>query len=1524
MYRKTGYIIARIFGLLTVLLMAALVAIQTPYVQTRLSKVALNQLAAIMDGRVQYDELKVMTSGVLLIRNLTLVDGSPYTEDINQRGWEPADTVFRAKTITATFSIDGLFKGEGLHLGRVTVDDGYFHMVTEPVKPGNNLSRIFNMPPQTGPAEPGPDIFDIKKVRVKNFRFQLTSFLPPLKTPHYDAPHINFEDLDITADVTGHNIRLSGGKMYGVCDKLYAREKSGYIVEDLSASCEVGLGKTLVEDIRFRDPWSEIRLRDFSMTYPWAIAFQNFIGEVRLEGDFQPSSLAFQTLSYFSGGVFDGKKTVVNIKQGHAKGYVNDFRVDKLSFTEATSKISAILNGSCIGLPDVSKMLLDVQVRDLSATPGGVSALIAGISPGSKVNLPLSKELPVTLQLQAKGPLDRLNFEGEMLTGEGGAHFDGDIRNVVNPHLPVELAAHLATQNLDLGNILGTDALGPVTLNTRARAVLGHGLPDADIDTLHIERLRAIGRDFRDISVAGSLQNGTVDARLRSSDPAATFDLTAFADIAERDGGNRYKINGTLDEIDLQALGIKDSLITRISSGISADLVRTDGFFKGNARLPGLHLTNGSGTHTAGDILLTAKNGGSGQTLILDAPFLEATYSGSRQVDRFIQDLQDATLRRELSALSPDGTIEEDSGTYRIDLLFHDTRELLSLLLPGVYIEDNTAFSLALAQDGGLNGSLSSRRLALNKNFLKDIELQLDNHGEGLSAKLNSSELRAGSFAMNRPSITATANDNNFKVGVRYDSFSGAGGNAEINLDGRIYRDERDSLMIQAHPVDSYLITSNDRWDISGSDLLLRGKDIFIDSFQISNGPQRMLIDGGLSHGQNDTLSLKMDRFDLSLIDEFFPEKLGIEGRMNGDARITADVERTLGMLMDFRIDTLRFSGVDAGTIDLSSNWTEEGRELGLFLRDRLDGRDIINAHGTYQVEEKNLSLKTDLDDLPLNIAAPFLKTVFSEMGGGISGSINLSGPTGDLTPTSDLRLNDVLIRVTTTGVPYTVTGPLRIDGSGCFFDNLVVRDDTGGNGGLQGSIKFEHLKDFRLDSRLTLDNLKVVDAVERTGSAFYGLLRASGSAAVSGPFNALLIDANIRTAGDGNIHIPMTGKLAKTDSKLLTFTQPALELDAYETMLAGLSTKTATASDLRIRGRLNIQPGLRAYVEIDKNTGNVASFNGNGDVTLNLRPSKDVFELNGDYIINEGNYQFVVPGLLSKGFDIQQGSSVNFSGDIMNTALDINAVYNVRTSLDALLGTESSSARRQVVCGLNISDRLRSPNIDLSIDIPDLDPATRSQLESAFNTTDKLQKQFVALLLLGSFLPDESSGVFNQTNLLFSNITEMMSGQINNVLQRLQIPVDVGFGYQEMGSGRNLFDVTVSTQLFDNRVILGGSFGNRRYSTGSAGGDFTGNMDLSVKLDPEGKFRFNIFSHSADEFSSYLDYSQRNGIGVSFQKEYRSLGTFFQNIFVPKKKREVLEKEAIEKELQEDVIVIENLNESGETVPDPDSAGGQ
>ena len=1522
MYRKTGYIIARIVGLLAVLLMAFIVAIQTPMMQTRLSKVALNQLAAIMDGRVQYDELKVMTSGVLVIRNIKLIDRMPYFEDEYGRGWWPADTVFQARNITATFSLGGLFRKEGLHLGRVTIEGGGFHLVTEPGEEyKDNLSRIFHLKPNGNPPS-RDNLFDIKKLRIKDFRFRMNSFLPDKGT--YKGFGINFDNLDLRLNLIINGFRMADAKISGFIDRLDAREQSGYVIEDLSSSVEFGLvDGALFEDFHLRDPWSDVRMRSFSLDYDTLADMADFINKIRIEAELQRSSIGLQTISYF-GGAFNGSPLVMDIRRGHVSGCVNDLNVERLVFTETTSGVSATANARVTGLPDLEFAQLDAQLTDLTGTTTDFSRFLGGLSPDKPApNLSgIAHNVPLTIQAKAKGPFNQLDLDVQTQSPSGDFELTGQLRNAVDPTRPIDLALNLTTRELDLGDILGMDVLGPATIRTSLRAILGSsGLPDARVDSLHIERVRALGHDFHDIKVAGSLNDGVAEGRIQSADPLLRLDLTGLADLKPRGGQARYRLDGQIAEANLAALGFDaGGKLSRVATGLHADVVRTGERFDGDVSISDLRLMDNKGTHHFGDITVDARTDGDWQEIDLNSTFMEAHFRGDRPVTHFAGDLQEITLRRELSELYTDEFEPDGSGNYTVNAVFHDTREVFARFAPGAYLADETSLKLAVTDAGVLDGSINSDRVAFDKNYLRNVGITFDNRHDALFANIISSELRAGTLAMLNPAISAGANDNRLSLGVHYDNFSGTGGEATIDLDGQLYREEDETLCIKAHPVGSYIMTGNDTWSFAPSDIFLRGKDIYLDNFLISNGSQRLLVDGGISPDKNDTLSLKMDRFDLALVDEFMTTPIGIEGKMNGNASLYSGPDKAIGMEMDFRLDTLRLGGVDAGSMVLTSQWQNEGKEIGILLRDIIDSRDAFRVGGSYFVQEKRLDLTARFDQFPFAVATAFLPDVIEEVGGGISGTVSVTGKPDDPIPYSqDLHIDDAFVHVGLTGVPYTINGPIRIDENGCYLDGVAIRDDDNGVLTVNGALRYQHLKDFQVDGRVDFSNLKVLDAPERPDIPFYGLLRATGTATARGPVNVLTVDGTVSTAGDGNVHLPMSGGLISSGStQLLTFTQPARELDPYEEMLADLHKKTKTPADVTVHARVTVQPGVRAFVEIDKEAGNVASVNGQGTVTLTMRPSRAIFDLNGDYNINEGSYQFVLPGVLSKSFTVQRGSSVKFGGDIMNTELDVTATYGLRTSLDPILATENSS-RRPVNCIINIGDRLRAPSLNLSIEVPDLDPTTKMAVESALTTTDKVQKQFVSLLLLGSFLPDESSGVFSQNNLLLSNMVEIMSSQLNNVLQRLEIPVDVGFGYQEMRSGENLFDISLSTELFDNRVIVGGNFGNRRYSTGNTGGDFMGNLDLQVKLDPEGKFRFNVFSHSSDEFTSYLDYSQRNGIGVSFQKEYLNFQDFVRNVFVSKKRRQLLELHDAEKLTEQVIIQIEN--ESGETLPDTDAA---
>ena len=68
------------------------------------------------------------------------------------------------------------------------------------------------------------------------------------------------------------------------------------------------------------------------------------------------------------------------------------------------------------------------------------------------------------------------------------------------------------------------------------------------------------------------------------------------------------------------------------------------------------------------------------------------------------------------------------------------------------------------------------------------------------------------------------------------------------------------------------------------------------------------------------------------------------------------------------------------------------------------------------------------------------------------------------------------------------------------------------------------------------------------------------------------------------------------------------------------------------------------------------------------------------------------------------------------------------------------------------------------------------------------------------------------------------------------------------------------------------------------------GDLDIDIKLNQPGTFRLNLFSHSADQYTSFLDNSQRNGVGFAYQREFNNLKQFFHDLFTPRREREAQE----------------------------------
>lgn len=1502
--RKALKISARVLVFLATVLLTAVIALQIPAVQTAVARKALEKVQDRFDGEIEFSKVAIQPFNTLIVTDLKLIDDNPWTIS----GTSPADTVLNAGTLTARFNLASLLSRNGIKIKKVQISDATLVLTTEPGEIyKTNINRIFRLV-KKNKEKSDKDIFSIRRVGLDNFHFRMVSFKPSDK--EYGGYGINWQDLDLTADISARNLKFSNGIMSGTADRITMSEKSGYHADRLSGKAEVGRGKAVLTDLRLKDLWSDVYVPEFRMEYANAAAFRDFTHNVRIHADAGRSTLAFKTLSFFVPSM-EGNGLVADIRSARVNGYVDDLTVSGLDFTDSSSGVGGNASVTITGLPDIASMNLNSRIDDFRFTTEGLGTFLNHWMDSAPDLSAFARGEVFVFNGTASGTLARLNVRGVLDSRIGDATAALGISGL-NGKGNIRIGGDISTRDLDLGKIIGKDFIHECSLRTSLSADLAKGSPSVRIDTLNIGRLNLLGYDYSDIKATGTFSQQAFDGRIVCNDPNVNFMFQGLFNLSRRTNNAMYHFYASLGYADLNALNIDSRDISRVSLGsVNANYRRISmGDLVGTIDATGLVLENSAGRHDIGDFHVESESGEDNYRIRLTSAFADGTYSGSKDPGSFIRDLQDITTRRELDALFGGPEKKWDGSSYRLDLDFHDSRDLLSFAAPGAYLADSTSIRLRISEDGKLRGRLSSPRIAMKDKYLKGLSMEFDNDGDALNCTVTGSEIRIGpSIRALENAILLYASNNSVGLGYNFDNGTSSESRGEFYLTGDLSESVPGNPVINAKNLISNISLNGENWNIEPAEYSYSGEGAEIVGLRISNGEQLISIDGGISNTLPDSLLVNLEKFDLSIANSLVNKDIDIEGLATGKVLLTSPLKDGIGIVANLMSESTSIAGHPAGTISAGCSMESGSNGLDFAVRNLIDGRSSFDTRGTYSLENKDVRMSASLDGFDFGYAAPFLDAVFSETGGRISGRISAEGPLDKLNISSSaLDLQDGLIRIAFTNVPYQVNGPLHLDNSGLYFDNLAVKDRFNGTGSVGGGIKFNSFKDLRMDTRIRMDNIECLNTTEADNSTFYGNVFGTGRMNISGPFDALFLDIEATTTKEGSLHIPLNSVNGVGSNDLLVFIEPekVVYIDPYDMMMNTLESTGKKSSDMGVRLKVNATPGVVANLEIDKATGNVLTGRGAGTISLDVRPASGTFNINGDYTLNSGNYHFSALGIANKDFSILDGSSIKFNGDIMDSDLSIDAQYLTKTSLSSLIAdTTSVSTRRNVECGISITDKLRNPQLAFSINVPDLDPTTKSRVESALSTDDKIQKQFMALLVTNNFLPDDQSGIVNNSNILISNVADIMANQLNNILQRLEIPLDLGLKYQESGSGSSIFDVALSTQLFNNRVSVNGNIGNRQHaSTGSE--DVVGDLDIEIKMDRSGQVRMNLFSHAADAYTNYLDDSQRNGIGVAYQKEFNSLRQFIKGLFTPKSKRQ---EQALEESSQDEERVTINID---------------
>ena len=1465
------------------------VLIQIPSIQGAVAKKALARLENATDASISFSSLEIMPFSGLIVKDLAIVDTSPVQD--------APDTLFSARDVNAAFRIRTLFSKNGLFLNRASIKGATMNLVMEP---GHrmNLKRMFNMPDSSGKSN---FRLLIKKAEVDTVRLRI---LQTEKDKEFKG--MDFYDLQLLCCAKGHNLSLVNKEFSIKVDEASARDKSGYGAHAENGIVKVKSGELQINGTHFKDGWSDLQLYKFrkEFTIKRMIAQRGITDgtDARLSG-----LLDLRSINAILGtSLPEGIR--LDIDELDLGGDMSRMQLTALDFKELDTGISGALTGSVEGVRD-KDIKLNIKAENLNFNMKGVESLMKDFGK----NLPemLAREGSYRFSGSANGALDDLKIKGRLKEAQGGEINTAlDVKNLTSKTKNLGVSGTLHTEELGVGRILGNKMLGDCTLGCGFSAEMGSdGTVEGVLDSLRIRKFGLMGYDYRDLQAQGRLSGTTFDGRVVCNDPNLNFLFKGLLNFSRQSAGARYNFFAYLAYADLHALGFDSRAVSRAQGArIEANYRRvTRGNLDGTIRLKGLKLESADTKYDMGEVTLNSHSAAGRYSFDLASDFAHAKFRGTQSAVRMVQDLGAITIGRELPAIKEASTASDES--YELAVELHDTRDLLSFVTPGLYIADSTFVRLRVSDGGLLDGRIGSPRLAWGRKYIKGLEVNLDNSDGGLNCKLSGRELQiSDALRLENNSLLLYASDNNIGLGYYYDNSTLSENRGEIYLTAEFLRDAYDKLAVKAKSLTSNIYANGNQWRILPAEFGYAGEKFTMDGVTVECEGQSVTVDGGISKTQADTLEVNLNNINLQMLNTFVPALPELGGSATGKALILSPTSARTGMTAQFLLKDASVSGYEAGNVDAELGWDSKAGRLNMALRNDVNYLTSFDVSGSYTPKTDGITAHLQLQDFEAGYFSSFVKNIFSTLKGKISGNIDIGGTLSrpDIS-SGTCSLNSGVLGVAATGVDYYVGGNFYVDNQGVHFDGMEANDGAGGTGKVSGGLLYDRFKNLRLSTVIDAVDVKCVNL--DSGEHFYGHLNGTGRVTFEGPFKSLRMEADAITSSRGDLHIPIKSTASSGSGDLLTFREEekTVHVDPYEQMMSTLESGLKDDSNFSMGLRVTATPVATCNVEIGTGSGNALIGHGHGDLNLEISPSRHEFSIGGDYTLTDGDFHVSAMGLANRDFTITDGSSISFSGDIMDSDLSIDAVYNTKASLSTLIAdTTSIATRRNVECGINVSGKLRDPSLRFSINIPDVDPLTKSRVESALSTDDKIQRQFLALLITGSFLPEDASGIVNSTsNMLYSNFAVLMANQLNNILEKLDIPLDLGLGYQTGTSGSSLFDVAVSTQLFNNRVIMNGTIGNRQLAN-AATTDVVGDIDIEIKLDRSGYLRLTLFSHSADSYTNYLDRLQRNGIGLTYQKEFNSVGEFLRSILAGKDKRAQMELESSYRARESKTIVIE------------------
>ena len=613
-------------------------------------------------------------------------------------------------------------------------------------------------------------------------------------------------------------------------------------------------------------------------------------------------------------------------------------------------------------------------------------------------------------------------------------------------------------------------------------------------------------------------------------------------------------------------------------------------------------------------------------------------------------------------------------------------------------------------------------------------------------------------------------------------------------------------------------------------------------------------------------VTLSMNNFDLSKVTSVIPYCPAVTGTMNGDFHAIQTTDQ-LTLSSTLSVDKMTYEGCSMG--DVSTEFVYMPRSDGSHYVDAMlfsNGSQVGTLVGSYHPAGQGvLDATLQLEHLPLSIVNGFIPQQLFGFKGDADGSMTIRGALDKPVVNGEVYLDSTYI----VSVPYGVElrvgdDPVRVENSKLLFENFEVFSHNDNPLDIYGSIDFSDLNNMSMDLRMKAENYQLINAKENSRSVAYGKAYIDFLGFVRGKIDDLTMRGKLNVLGNTDVAYILRDSPLTTDNQmdeLVKFT------NLSDTTEQTVNKPELTGLDMDVQ--VSVDEGARVMCYLNSDHSNYVDLMGSGDLRMTYDPLNEL-RLTGKYTLNNGEMKYALPVIPLKTFTIENGSYIEFTGDMMNPKLNITATEETK----ATVGSDGQQARSVLFkCGVVITKTLNDMGLEFTLDAPE-DMSLHNELQSM--SVEQRGKLAVTMLTTGMYLADGNTSGFSMNSALSTFLQSEINNITGNALRTLDLSVGIDNTTDGNGSMHTDYSFKFSKRFWNNRlkIIIGGKVSTGAEQPGR-NQSFFDNVTFEYRLGENSNKYINLF-YDNNSYDWLEGTTQEFGVGFTWRRTLQSLKEIF------------------------------------------------